>query len=557
MLKCLHIENIAVIEKSDIELTEGLNVLTGETGAGKSIIIDSINAVLGERTSKELIRAGCDKAEVSALFFDIDESTYKVLDENGFLPDDDGNLLIKRTLTQSGSTVKINGKPATAGILREIGKSLVNIHGQHDNQSLLDPQKHCGFIDRMAENRPIWDEYYGEFKKLNAIRREINELETDEDEKIRKIDLLKYQIKELEEADVKIGETDRLKEKLKLAESYEKTVKTLNSLELIFNGNDDENGVITKLEEASKLLSILSINELEESSAKLSDSVFIIKDVSENIRKFADSNNFSEEDIDSLQERLDLLHRLMLKYGDSEQKLVDYLNKAKSELEKIEFSDKKLNELSYELDVSTERLINLANNLTNSRIEASHKFADEVSKVLAYLDMQSVKFVVDIKKGRYTKNGCDEIEFLISANAGESVKPLHKIASGGELSRVMLAIKSVLSSKDEIPTLVFDEIDTGISGYAASKVGVQLKKVSKFRQVLCVTHLAQIAGFADTHFLISKNTENGRAFTNVLPLSYEEQINEIARIMSGGEITDNLYNSAKELLDRSKEYENL
>ncbi len=552
MLKYLHIDNIAVIEKSDIELSDGLNVLTGETGAGKSIIIDSINAVLGERTSKELIRAGCDKAEVSALFSDFDSGTCEFLTENGFEPDEDGNLLIRRILSHSGSTVKINGKPATAAVLRDIGKRLVNIHGQHDNQSLLNPDNHCTYIDRMAENEKIAADYYVEFRRLNAIRREITELEFDEDEKIRKIDLLKYQIKELEDADIKIGETEKLKEKIKIAQTFEKTLNTLNNLDILFNGNDDADGIITLLEKTDKLLGSVSATELDADKHKLADALFSVRDIAENVRNYADNPDFAKEDLNILQERLDLLHRLMLKYGGSEEKTAEYLENARRELETIEFSEKRLEELSDELDASTERLIELGKKLTETRVKASQKFAKEVSEVLAYLDMPNVKFTVDIKQGRYTKNGCDVLEFLISANAGENVKPLHKIASGGELSRVMLAIKSVLSKKDEIPTLIFDEIDTGISGYAASKVGVQLKGVSAFRQVLCVTHLAQIAGFADYHLLISKKTEKGRAFTEVAPLSYEERINEIARIMSGGEITDNLYNSAKELLDRSK-----
>jgi len=552
MLKYLHIDNIAVIEKSDIELSDGLNILTGETGAGKSIIIDSINAVLGERTSKELIRSGCDKAEVSALFSDFDTATYEFLSQNGFEPDEDGNLLIRRILSHSGSNVKINGKPATAAILRDIGKRLVNIHGQHDNQSLLNPENHCIYIDRMAENERIAAEYYAEFKRLNAIRREITELEFNEDEKARKIDLLKYQIKELEDADIKSGETEKLKEKIKVAESFEKTLNTLNNLDILFNGNDDEDGIITLLEKTDKLLGSVSAPELEGDKHKLADLLFSVRDIAEDVRNYADNPDFVKEDINILQERLDLLCRLMLKYGGNEEKAAEYLENARRELENIEFSEKRLEELSDELDVSTERLIGFGKKLTESRVKASQKFAKEVSEVLTYLDMPNVKFKVDIKQGRYTKNGCDVLEFLISANAGENVKPLHKIASGGELSRVMLAIKSVLSKKDEIPTLVFDEIDTGISGYAASKVGVQLKKVSDFRQVLCVTHLAQIAGFADCHLLITKKTEKGKAFTEVSPLSYDERINEIARIMSGGEITDNLYNSAKELLDRSK-----
>ncbi|MBE6732654.1 MAG: DNA repair protein RecN [Ruminococcaceae bacterium] len=551
MLQFLHIENIAVIEKADIELGYGMNVLTGETGAGKSIIIDSINAVLGERTSKELIREGADKAEVSAVFCDLDNNALSVLSENGFQADEEGKLLIRRTLTHSGSNVKIGGRPATVGVLREIGQSLLNIHGQHDNQNLLNPQKHCGYIDAVAQLNDEISDYYAEFKHLNSIRKELAALETDEDEKARKIDLLKYQINELESANIKLGEIDLLKERLKLAESHEKNANTISKIQALLSGDNDNNGIVDKLLEVDKLLNSLEIDVLKSDSAKLSETVFSIRDVAENIKNFALNNDFSADDIDIISERLDMLRRLMLKYGDTEEKMLDFLEKAKSELKDIELSDEKIEKLSVELDLATERLVKKAEVLTTKRTDAAIKFQKDVTSILTYLDMPDVIFSVDIKKGRYTKNGCDEIEFLISTNLGETVKPLHKIASGGELSRVMLGIKSVLSDEDQIGTLVFDEIDTGISGYAASKVATQLKKVSKNRQVLCVTHLAQIAAFADNHLLIQKNTENGRVYTKVSQLNYEDRIKEIARIMSGGEITDNLYNSAKELLDRS------
>lgn len=557
MLQFLHIENIAVIENANIELGNGFNVLTGETGAGKSIIIDSINAVLGMRTSKELIREGAQKAEVSAVFSNLDSKTLEFLDDNGYSADQEGQVIISRTLSSSGNVVKINGKPATVGILKDIGQLLVNIHGQHDNQSLLNPQNHCGYIDLLAENDEEITEYYEEFKKLNSIRKELISLETDEDEKLRKTELLKYQINELTEADIKIGEIEDLKEKQKLAQEFEKTANIISNLDLIFNGDDSKNGLIANLKNADKLMASIKSKESETISAKITDAVFMLDDIVENIRLFAENNEFSQEDADIIGERLDLLRKIVLKYGGTEENALKYLTDAKNELSLIVNSDKRINELSDELDLSTERLILKAEKLTNSRKKAAEIFEQEVTDVLKYLDMPNVVFKVGFIKGRYTKNGCDEIEFLISANAGESVKPLHKIASGGELSRVMLAIKSVLSEKDVIDTLVFDEIDSGISGSAASKVAVQLGKVSKNRQVICVTHLAQIASFADNHLLIKKTTENGRVYTNVTPLSYDERIKEIARIMSGNEITENLYNTAKELLDRSKTYENL
>ena len=552
MLKFLHIENIAVIERSDIEFTGGFNVLTGETGAGKSIVIDSINAVLGERTSKDLIRAGCDSAEVSALFGDLSDKTVNALKEFDIEPDDDGNLLITRKLSLNGKgLIKINGKPNTASVLKEFSPFLINIHGQHDNQALLDPKRHCDFIDAVASNEDLIEEYYAEFKNLNSIRRELQSLETDEDEKQHKTDLLKYQINEIETADIKIGEIDNLKEKLSVAENLESIFKSLNLISSCFEGDDDTDGAITLLENAVKQLSGIEEKQFNEDYQRLSDAVSVVRDVSANVRNYLETTNIDELNSDYINNRLDYLHKLMLKYGNSEEEILKFLDNSKKELDNIVFSDKRHQELSLLLDKSTEKLIKLGEKLTLSRKKAAKVFSENVCSVLEYLNMPSVKFVVDMKQGRYTKRGCDEVEFMISANQGENVKPLQKIASGGELSRIMLSIKSSLLDKDSVDTMIFDEIDTGISGYAADKVGNQLKKVSFNRQVICVTHLAQIAAGADNHLLIEKSTQSGRTFTKVETLGYEERIKEIARIMSGTEITDNLYNSAKELLDRS------
>lgn len=558
MLKFLHIENIAVIEQSDIEFSEGFNVLTGETGAGKSIVIDSINAVLGARTSKELIRAGCDTAEVSAVFGGFDDYTAGILSEYGFSPDEDGNIVIRRRLSANGKgLIKLNDRPASASELKEIGKSLINIHGQHDNQALLDPESHIEYIDAVAENRDIKEKYYEEFRNLNKIRRELEETETDEDEKRKETDLLKYQINELETADIKPGEIAELKHKLQIAKNYQTTAEALSKAYSALKGNDDFDGVSSLLESAVRSLSSLKSEDWDKQSEKLTDALSVIEDVSAEISDFLYNSEYPDMNADEINSRLDFLDKLMLKYGNSEEEMLYYLSNAKVRLEEINSSERKIAELSDLLDKSTERLILLGEELTKSRTEAAAEFQKQVCDILNYLNMPSVRFTVDIKKGRYTKRGCDTVEFLISANEGESVKPLAKIASGGELSRVMLAIKSVLLDKDRVGTMIFDEIDTGISGYTAGKVGTQLKKVSKNRQVICVTHLAQIAAMADNHLLIEKNTENGRTFTRVEPLSYEQRISEIARIMSGAELTENLYNSAKELVDRSKNDDNL
>ena len=558
MLKFLHIENIAVIEQSDIEFSEGFNVLTGETGAGKSIVIDSINAVLGERTSKELIRAGCDTAEVSAVFGCFDDYTAGVLAEHGFAPDEDGNIVIRRRLSATGKgIIKLNDRPLTATELKEIGKSLINIHGQHDSQALLDPESHIGYIDALANNGDILNEYYAEFKNLNAIRRELNSAETDEDEKRRETDLLKYQINELESANITVGEYEKLKKNLEIARNYRTTVETLSAAYSALKGGEEFDGASALIDGAQRKLASLKSDEWNAKSERLADALSVVEDVSAELRDFLDSAEFSDLDADSINDRLDTLDRLMLKYGNSEQEMLDFLTSAKVRLDELVFSDRRIAELSDLLDESTERLVALGERLTKSRQKAAAEFETKVCGILTYLNMPDVRFTVSLQKGRYTKRGCDVIEFLISANKGEKVKPLSKIASGGELSRVMLAIKSVLLDKDKVGTMIFDEIDTGISGYTAGKVGTQLKRVSKNRQVICVTHLAQIAAMADNHLLIQKNTQNGRTFTKVEPLSYEDRISEIARIMSGAELTENLYKSAKELVDRSSSNDNL
>ena len=558
MLKFLHIENIAVIERSDTEFAEGFNVLTGETGAGKSILIDSINAVLGERTSKELIRAGCDSAEVSAVFGNFDDTAVKTLSELGFSPDEDGNIVIRRRLSVSGKgIIKLNGIPVTATQLRDIGKNLINIHGQHDSQALLDSEKHIFYIDALADNTELINEYYQEFRYLNKVRKELEASQIDEEEKQRQTDLLKYQINELESADIKKGELAELKRKAQIAKNYQTVVEALSKADTALNGNDDFSGASALISSAQKELYSLKDGKWNALAEKTADVLSDLTDIGAEIRDFLDNAEYSELDINNINERLDLLERLMLKYGNSEEEMLDFLTSAKVRLEELDFSDRRISQLSDLLDKSTDRLVELGEKLTLSRKKAASEFEKKVCDILSYLNMPDVRFTVSMQKGRYTKRGCDNIEFLISANRGENVKPLSKIASGGELSRVMLAIKSVLLDKDPVGTMIFDEIDTGISGYTAGKVGIQLKKVAKNRQVICVTHLAQIAAMADEHLLIEKSTEGGRTFTQVKPLKYEERVGEIARIMSGTQLTENLYKSAKELLDRSKTDDNL
>lgn len=552
MLKSLHIENIAIIEETDIDFVSGFNCLTGETGAGKSIIIDAINAVLGERTSKDIIRTGANRAFVSALFGDLSDTSIEIIKENGFFVDENGELLISRTITEDRGSVKINGKPANLAVLKNIAKHLVNIHGQHDNQTLLVPENHFRYIDKIAENDELLFDYYKEFKNLNAIRKELSSLETDEGEKLRTTEMLKYQIEEIEALGITPGETEELKEKLKIINSYEKIVLSLNSAYEALSGSDDTDGALSLISNAEKEILKVDINSLENTKSNIADAKAAIESVMFDLKDVIEDNDYSKADAENIRSRLDTLRRVVLKYGGTEEKTLDFLQKAKEQLNSIESSDKRIEELSSLLDESTERLINKAAKITKSRKDAAQKFEREVTEKLSYLNMEGASFVVSINEGRYTKYGCDNIEFMIMTNAGDTYKPLVKIASGGELSRVMLAIKSVLAGKDDVDTLIFDEIDTGISGRAADKVGVLLKGVSKSRQVVCVTHLAQIASYAKNHLLIEKSVSSGKTYTLVKSLSGDDRVNEIARIMSGTDITDNLYKSAKELLDRSR-----
>lgn len=551
MLKFLHIENIAVIEQTDIEFTEGFNVLTGETGAGKSIIIDAINAVLGERTSKDLIRNGCSEASVSAIFCNLSEYSLKVLSDNGYSVDQSGNLHIMRKLTNSGSTVRINGQPATAGILKLISKSLINIHGQHDNQDLLNPESHYIYIDRIADNGKILSEYYDEFHHLNKVRKELSGYETDEADKLRETELLKYQIKELTDADIKIGEIEEIKSKLQIAKKSEKIEKSLKTAYSYLNGDELTDGAFSAIRNAQKEISACEGDNFKDIGQEFSEVLTYLDSLTGKIRQLINNKDEYGCDIEFLMSRLDLLRRVTLKYGGSEQSAKEFLNTAVKRLDDIEMSDKKIIELSAELDASTERLINKGKLLTASRKKAALKFEKDVTEILRYLDMPSVVFSVKTEQGRYTKTGCDNIEFMICTNAGETLKPLSKIASGGELSRVMLAIKRVISKFDDVDTLIFDEIDTGISGRAAQKVGNQLKLVSENRQTICVTHLAQIAAFAGNHLLIEKSVDNDRTFTVVTSLKGEARVAEIARIMAGSQISENIYKSARELLERN------
>lgn len=547
MLKTLEIENIAVIEKTTVDFSSGLNVLTGETGAGKSIVVDSINAILGERTSRELVRHGAENAYVSAYFEDISDNVKNVLNQLGFDAEEDNSLLITRKISVSGkSSCRVNGKNATVSMLKTIGAALVNIHGQHDSQELLNPDCQYKYIDMLFDDDTALMEYKASFKELIAVRRKLKTLTGDETDKERMLELLDYQIKELEDADIQIGEREKLSSRRDLINRSEAIAAAMNKTLSAINGDDEISGLQSVLNDCCNSLSAFDeTKDISEIFADVNDRIETAKD---GIEKLFSVIDYDPGELEQIEERLDLLYRFSNKYGSSEEEMLDFLAKAKEQRDSIVYSDKELEQLNADYDRLFEQTVDLAQKLSDKRKTTAKQFEKSVKAELAFLDMPKLEFVVDFKKGNLSSTGFDKVEFLISTNPGEPPKPLVKIASGGELSRIMLAIKNILSYNDTIGTLIFDEIDTGVSGRASQKIGLKLKAVSKNTQVICVTHSAQIASNADEHFLIQKDIDGDRTFTKVTPLDFEDRKKELARIMGGLEITDTLLRSAEELL---------
>ena len=551
MLLSLKIENIAIIENADIEFDAGLNVLTGETGAGKSIIIDSINAVLGERTSRELIRTGAQAAKVSAMYSDAGLRVNAKLVEFDIEPQADGSLLLQRSISLDGRNVcRINGSPATVSMLKSIGGELINIHGQHDNQALLSPEGHYIFIDAIAENGELFYQYKNAYALLRSLEKELNNITIDEAEKSRRLDLLNYQISELEAAGLRVGEQNELNTRKNLYQNAEKVISRLREAYEALNGSEDLSGAKQQLEFSAGCLDSAAsyYSELEKAAEFIRSMSYDIEDYVELIRGTLDMLDYNPKELELIEERLDTIYRLSRKYGATEEDMLIYLENAVSEREKINLSDERSAELKKEIRAAETNMEQLASALSDSRRKAGSLFAKSVKAELDFLDMPGVVFVVDRQQADYTATGADRIEFLISANAGEAPKPIAKIASGGELSRIMLAIKNVLSAKDDVNTLIFDEVDAGVSGRAAQKVAMKLRQVSKGRQVICVTHLAQIAAQADSHLLISKSVHNGKTYTQVDKLNQDGRKNELARIIGGLKVTELQLRSAEEML---------
>lgn len=552
MLKTLSIENIAVIEKADIEFSKGFNVLTGETGAGKSIVVDSINAILGERTSKELVRAGSENAFVTAYFEDINSEVKQKLNEFDLPCEDDGTLMLSRKISAQGkSTCRINGSVCTVSMLKEVGNFLVNIHGQHDSQTLLNADYHYRFVDMYGSLDGVLDEYKQSFRQLLSVRKQLKALTMDADERDRQIELLDYQIKELTDAEIKVGEWDELKKRKNLILNSQNLLQSLNSALAAFNGSDEYSGISTLLSTAVKELGTVSdvdsdIKAVYDKAEALNDSVEVVKDT---LLDKINSIEFEPEELNRIEERLDLYYTFSNKYGETEQDMLYYLDEAVKKRAAFENSEEELEKLNVRYDDIFNQTVALAQKLTDLRKSTAEKLGNEICKQLEFLDMPKIKFTTSFEKGNLSANGWDKIEFLIATNVGETAKPLAKIASGGELSRIMLAIKSIIAQKDSIDTLIFDEIDTGVSGKASRKIGLKLKELGAFTQVICVTHSAQIASVADSHFLIEKNVENDRTYTNVTVLDYDGRKNELARIMGGINATESLLKSAEELLN--------
>lgn len=554
MLSSLKIENVAVIEKAEILFGPGLNVLTGETGAGKSIVIDSINAVLGERTSRELIRDGADKAKVTALFENISESVRSKADEYD-IDCDDNALIISRIISSDGrSTCKINGQPVTVTMLKNIGRELITICGQHDSQHLLLKEKHLSYVDSIADCKDFFDSYSEVFGKIKSVRKQLKKLLSDIDDKEQKLEYLKFQIDEISNANIIIGERNHLTEEKKRYQNKESILNSLNLCSSILAGNDTNGGLLNEIDVLINELRNLSEfdKRFSDTAETISEMKYALEDCNSDINQSLNGSNDNDIDINSIEERLDVLYRLSKKYGDTEEEILSYLDKITSEYEDITLGDEKAQNLQNEYDELSEDLFNKGCYLSDCRKQSAARFEEEVTSALHYLDMPGAEFTVEFNDAPATLTGIDDVEFLFSANPGQEPKPLIKIASGGELSRVMLAIRCVLSDRDEISSMVFDEIDTGVSGRAALKIANKLHELSEYKQVLCVTHLAQIAAYADNHLYIEKNVEEGRTFTKVSSLTYNDRIREIARIIGGDIITQTTLKSAEEMIEFAK-----
>ncbi len=559
MLSLLHIENIAVIESADIQFDQGFNTLTGETGAGKSIVVDAIGAVIGGRTSRDLIRTGAKSALVNALFTALPELPW--FTENGLTPDEDGNLMIQREIQPDGRNVcRLNGRPITVAQLRALGRQLLNIHGQHDGQQLLDESCHLDYLDSFGGTAPQLEEYRNAFHAFNAIRREMSALEMDEAEKARRIDSLTFQIGELERAELRPGEDEELTQRRELLRNAGKLIDAVERAHFALSGDESQEGAASLIEEAEDAM--VTAGDMSPQAAALAAQLSELRanadDLAEQVRDLRGEFDFEPGELDEIESRLDVIYRLKKKYGSTVEEMLDYLERSRRELDDIQYSTDTLARLEKRRDKALKEAQKEAQLLSQARVQAGEALQNRIQTELAQLDMPKVRFQAEFqpKGGEFglDETGMDEVQFLMSANVGEDLKPIQKIASGGELARIMLALKNVLAENDQVGTLVFDEVDTGVSGRAAQKVAEKLADVARSKQVLCVTHLPQLAAMADTHFSVEKGERKGRTFTQVETLDRQRRKEELARLTSGEHVTVASLESAGELLDAAERY---
>lgn len=552
MLSQLYIENIAVIRQATIDFQQGFHVFTGETGAGKTILISAINAVLGGRTFKEIIRSGETRATVSALFTEIPEELCKKIEVLGY-PLEDNQLLVQREIDLSGKgQCRLDGRPATAAMLREVCSLLIDIHGQHDNQELLSAEKHLGFLDSYGAYPQEMAAYTAAYERMCECAARLDKLQMDESYKLQRMDILQFQIKEIGDAKLTDGEEERLVEQQKRIRNAERITESLGAVYTLLNGNGEEmRGVLDALEEVSTELDTAAkyLTEFGGYSEKLSDAYYMLEELGSRARDTLEDADFDPRQLDAIESRLDTIYKLKKKYGNSIAEILEYFERISEEYQSLELSDELTAHLQRELDEANLVLHTVAEALTACRLAAAAEFSERVEQELAYLDMAGVRFSITRREKPYGPTGADEMEFMICTNTGEEAKPLAKIASGGELARIMLAIKNVLAEKDGIGTIIFDEVDTGVSGRAAQKIGKKLAEVARHRQVICVTHLAPVAACAAHHYRIYKTVEDGRTFTRVEELTRPQRAQELARIMVGENITDSALKSAEEMLE--------
>lgn len=554
MLSCLQIENVAVIQKAEVHFQPGLNVLTGETGAGKSILIDSINAILGNRTSKDLVRTGASKAVIRASFAQIPDVVLDKLEAAGY--ERSAELLLSREITAEGkSSCRINGMPTTAAVLRELCGGLININGQHDSVGLLNPAHHLSILDDYAQNAKLYQEYYVLYRSLVKVKKELDAMITDEAEKQRRIDLLSYQVQEIEEAGLTAGEEQTLEARRKVLANASTIRDRVAKAHALLSGDDDTPGAVDLLGEASNAMDTAA--QLDESlsgvSGTLMDLYYSAKDAAAELIDRLDAYDTNDAELDEIEQRLDLLYRLKRKYGDTVEDIIAFGQKAREELEQIQFSEQRHDQLQAE----KLRLYGLAREkaeaLTQTRLKAFDELNSRITDTLQFLNMPGVRMTLHHARGPLASHGQDSVEFYISTNAGEAPKPLARIASGGELSRITLAIKNALADRDAVPTVIYDEIDSGVSGKAAGRIGEVLRQSAQGHQILCITHTAQIAALADCHLLIQKNVTNDRTYTEIHPLDTEGRVEALARLISGDHVTELSRANAREMLSTGRQ----